>query len=85
MGRKPVENPKKPLSEASGYDPLMRTDAAAEYLSIDPSALRRMARMREIAVVKKTGTGTGHPIRFRLSALNAWAARNEQKPLRGSG
>jgi excisionase family DNA binding protein len=69
----------KTARESPAYDPLMPTSEAAAYLSIHPDTLREMARLRQIASVP------GHRLRFRLSHLNNYITKHEQKPLRGSG
>lgn len=65
------------------YDPLLGLKESAEYLSISPVRLRLMASMKEIAVVR-AATQQGSPLKFRLSALNAWVKSHEIKPLRAA-
>ncbi|MBT9586055.1 helix-turn-helix domain-containing protein [bacterium] len=65
------------------YDPLFGLREAANYLGVSTDKLSLMARTRQIAVVRSSQK-QGSPLKFRLSALNAWVKAHEIKPLRFS-
>ena len=65
------------------HDPLYPLRDAAAYLGVSTDKLSVMARMRQIGVVR-TSQAKGSPLRFRLSALNAWIRSHEIKPLRNA-
>lgn len=58
------------------YDPLLLTKAAAKYIGSAPETLLKMAHGGEIAVVRRS-EAKGSPMKFRLSALNAWIREHE--------
>ena len=72
------------MNQHRDYDPLLQLKEAAEYLGLSADKLSVMARERKIAVVRSTQK-RGSPLRFRLSALNAWIKAHEIKSLRQSG
>lgn len=72
------------VSEHSSYDPLLGLEDAANYLGLPRKRLLEMSRTREIASVRRIQK-SGSPVRFRLSALNAWIKAHEIKPLRQVG
>mgnify|MGYP003375289496 FL=1 len=72
------------MNQHRDYDPLLQLKEAAEYLGLSTDKLGVMARERQIAVVRSSQR-KGSPLKFRLSALNAWIKAHEIKSLRQSG
>ena len=58
---------RKPVQNASQFEPLLDSDEAAALLKIHPKTLQRMARNGEIA-----GIQIGKLWRFRASQLDEW-------------
>lgn len=54
---------------------LLRSPAAAEYLSQSPDKMRRLVHNGELPVVH---TGPGAPILFDIRDLDAWVERNKK-------
>lgn len=71
------------LAGHPGYDPLLLTQEAADYLGVCSDQLLRMARLRQIASVRASDR-KGSPVKFRLSELNRWVQAHEIKPLRAA-
>lgn len=71
------------LKEHAAFDPLLRAKDAADYLGVSVKTLRAMANQRQIASVRPAKS-SGCPMRFKLSALNAWARRCETPALKAA-
>ncbi|GMU56468.1 MAG: hypothetical protein AMXMBFR33_56140 [Candidatus Xenobia bacterium] len=64
------------------FDPILDVFMAAVYTGRHEQTLREAVRQRELACCR---TGTRGHMRFRLSHLNAWLARQEQRAARVAG
>lgn len=69
-----------PANQHPAYDPLLTIHEGASYLGLHTETLKRMARTHEISCVRNS-LKKGSNIKFRLSALNAWAESHEVKPV----
>lgn len=70
-----------PQKLASSKDPLLDVYQAAAYCGRHPQTLREAVALRELACCRRGQRGH---LRFRLSHLDAWLRRQEQRPSRAS-
>ena len=78
LGLEPLEA----LASAAAFDPALTVDPAALYIGVGPETLRQLARDRKIACIRAIGKRS--TMRFRMSDLNAFLAKNVIRPLRQS-
>jgi excisionase family DNA binding protein len=69
------------MAETKIGNPMLRLREAAAYLAVSEDHLALMARRREIGVVRAAAR-RGSPMRFRISDLDAWAAKHVISPIR---
>jgi len=74
----------KSVKEHVNYDPVLLSKDAAAYLGVHEETLKKWARERKIGCVREFGAAKGRPVKFRLSQLNSFAQRFEQKPVRAA-
>ncbi len=74
LGLEPLEA----LASAASFDPALLVEPAAVYIGVGPETLRQLARDRKIACIRAIGKRS--TMRFRLSDLNAFLAKNVVYP-----
>lgn len=75
---------KRPLQEiaaliGAGMDPVVNICEAADYVGSHTQTLRRAVQARELCCIRR---GKGGLLRFRISHLDTWLKKGEQKPSR---